>query len=325
MSVAVPTTKHRTIAEKLEQKIAELARDRSERTPKQQAQAAAARYELHNTQRALDACKAIIDGLDCGDANADYFATKFNSAAKLLDAMKVGFNRVANGFHDIIIADDNKPINTSPEATNLRLFAYGGGNDEELEERNRKQLLAAKLASARNFNLPGFFPTADALVDRLIHGYVRNGMAVLEPSAGIGTIATKLVERGAEVVCVEMASSLVEILKLQNLDVIDSDFLDLTPTPIFDLVVMNPPFENGQDMKHIMHAFKFLKDDGLLRAICSAPVERVIEDGGRTKLHKEFHEWITDLNYECEPIEAGAFKNAFRSTNVASCLLHIYK
>lgn len=37
----------------------------------------------------------------------------------------------------------------------------------------------------------------------------------------------------------------------------------------FDRVVMNPPFENGADIKHITHALTMLKPGGRLVAICA--------------------------------------------------------
>jgi hypothetical protein len=37
----------------------------------------------------------------------------------------------------------------------------------------------------------------------------------------------------------------------------------------FDSVVMNPPFKDGADIKHIFHARSFLKQGGRLVAICA--------------------------------------------------------
>ena len=37
----------------------------------------------------------------------------------------------------------------------------------------------------------------------------------------------------------------------------------------FDRIVMNPPFANADDIKHIMHALKMLKPGGRLVAICA--------------------------------------------------------
>jgi 16S rRNA G1207 methylase RsmC len=37
----------------------------------------------------------------------------------------------------------------------------------------------------------------------------------------------------------------------------------------FDRILMNPPFSNGEDIKHIRHALTFLKPGGRLVAICA--------------------------------------------------------
>lgn len=48
-------------------------------------------------------------------------------------------------------------------------------------------------------------------------------------------------------------------------------FLSLDPDDLgsFDHVIMNPPFENANDIRHIQHAKAFLKPRGLLVAICA--------------------------------------------------------
>jgi 16S rRNA G1207 methylase RsmC len=37
----------------------------------------------------------------------------------------------------------------------------------------------------------------------------------------------------------------------------------------FDRVLMNPPFQNADDIKHIQHAISFLNPGGVLVAICA--------------------------------------------------------
>ena len=57
-----------------------------------------------------------------------------------------------------------------------------------------------------------------------------------------------------------------------------ADFLELRPDDdgtcgggcgYVDAVVMNPPFRDGADIKHILHARTFLKPGGRLVAICA--------------------------------------------------------
>jgi len=307
----------------LTKKIEGLSGDRDERTPKQRAQSASAKYDRHNLQRALDACVAMQqhEG-DLPPAIAD----QFKSMTAIQAAMRVGISRVANGHHDIIIADDSKPSDLRPEAQALREFTYAQVSPQIMSERARQANLDAKLSAARSFDIPGFFPTPDSLVDLLLHGFVTQGGSYLEPSAGIGSVAVKIRERGGDVLCIEERGALVEILELHGLSTIHGDFLLYPPVAIFDGVFMNPPFENGQDMQHIRHAHAFLRTDApsTLRAIAPVSIERTIEGDCRTKVQRTFHEWIGELSFEVERLSEQAFKNAFRSTGVACSLVTIH-
>lgn len=55
-------------------------------------------------------------------------------------------------------------------------------------------------------------------------------------------------------------------------DVRRADFLELEPEDLgaaFDVVLMNPPFANAADVKHIQHARRFLAPGGRLVAVCA--------------------------------------------------------
>ena len=47
------------------------------------------------------------------------------------------------------------------------------------------------------------------------------------------------------------------------------DFLETTPEPVYDRVIMNPPFTRGADAKHVLHALGFVKPGGLLVSVMS--------------------------------------------------------
>lgn len=53
--------------------------------------------------------------------------------------------------------------------------------------------------------------------------------------------------------------------------IMTADFLSLSTSELgtFDRVIMNPPFQNGADIKHIRHAFEMLKPGGRLVALCA--------------------------------------------------------
>lgn len=118
-----------------------------------------------------------------------------------------------------------------------------------------------------------------------LRGWNANDMRILEPSAGLGMLVGAL---GAswhpdgELVAVEFNGKLCERLnsKFPLTTVIHDDFLSCGPDDIrdtefnqllgyFDRIIMNPPFINGSDIKHIKHALTMLKPGGRLVAICA--------------------------------------------------------
>ncbi|WP_050515039.1 methyltransferase [Streptomyces rimosus] len=120
-----------------------------------------------------------------------------------------------------------------------------------------------------------YFPTPAAVVDRLLAAAdLRPDMEVLEPSAGSGAIASAAAARGAVVDCIERdpgyAAVLADTGAARTVRV--ADFLTVAPEPVYDRVVMNPPFTRGADVEHVQHALRFLKPDGLLVAVMSQAV-----------------------------------------------------
>jgi SAM-dependent methyltransferase len=110
---------------------------------------------------------------------------------------------------------------------------------------------------------------------------IEPGSEVLEPSAGTGRLLDALIcsngtdWNGAQIsrlVAVELNGDLAQRLRQTYAcaDVRQKDFLacngDLGK---FDRVLMNPPFQNGDDIRHIQHAVAMLKPGGLLVAICA--------------------------------------------------------
>jgi predicted RNA methylase len=117
-----------------------------------------------------------------------------------------------------------------------------------------------------------YFPTPAPVVNRLLDlAQLQPGMQVLEPSAGSGAIASATFERGAVVDCIERdpgyAAALADLGCARALTI--ADFLTVAPQPVYDRVVMNPPFTRGADMAHVEHALRFLKPDGLLASVMS--------------------------------------------------------
>ena len=175
-----------------------------------------------------------------------------------------------------------------------------------------------KLAGTK---IPGYFPTPRALVDRMLDDAdIEPGMSVLEPSAGKGNIADAAKERGADVTTIEPNGTLRDILQAKGHKDAGRDFLEHSGQ--YDRVIMNPPFEAGQDMQHVQHAYEQLKPGGKLVAIMSeGPFFR---DDAKAK---GFRSWLEQHDGVSEKLPDGSFagKDAERSTGVATRLVTITK
>lgn len=178
------------------------------------------------------------------------------------------------------------------------------------------------------FNL---FPTPPEIAKRMcdLCGSTMAGLRVLEPSAGTGNLIRAILnnacgmECGVKITAVEINPALARGLEEQrdktlyangnNFKVLCGDFLDLRPvsleTGTFDRIVMNPPFCRGADIKHIRHAFTFLKPGGLLVAICAGGQKRRSAFAGAAEHYEE--------------LPAGTFKS--EGTHVDTCLIVLRK
>ena len=134
---------------------------------------------------------------------------------------------------------------------------------------------------------------------------VRPGMKVLEPEAGCGDIAFACVEAGGVVDCYELMQPNFDVLTSSGRfnSVRHVDFLTVSPEPIYDRIVMNPPFLKQSDIKHVLHALRFLRPDGLLTSVMSAGVS--FRDN---KLTQEFRDLIRARGGDIEALPEGAFK-----------------
>lgn len=138
---------------------------------------------------------------------------------------------------------------------------------------------------------------------------------LLEPSAGLGRLLDCIPPlEPCSTVAVEIAPALAGALYSQHrerVQIIQRDFLAQSPDELgsFDAVAMNPPFHMRSDIRHILHAAKFLKPGGKLAALCMDTPHR------ETALRPIATTW--------EKIPAGAFKG--EGTNVPTILLTILR
>jgi len=103
--------------------------------------------------------------------------------------------------------------------------------------------------------------TPARLANRIAAWADLRGRRVLEPSAGGGALRRAALEAGAfRVDCVELDPRFVESLELEELGrVYAGSFLDLRPIDLMpaDVVLLNPPYEDGLDGLFLAHALEF--------------------------------------------------------------------
>lgn len=138
---------------------------------------------------------------------------------------------------------------------------------------------------------------------------VRKDSRVLEPEAGIGNIADAAKEVTENVDCIERMTDFCEILKLKKHNVIGNDLLTAETAPIYDAVVMNPPF--SEECEHIKRAFDFVRPGGSLVAVCSSSIQ-----WKSTRKYEQFRDWLSEHTHSID--ECGA---KFEMTGVHTVVL----
>lgn len=196
--------------------------------------------------------------------------------------------------------------------TEYAMFRSGARKPDPIKEAERA-LIGTKI--------PGYFPTPKTITGRMVEmAGIEPGMKVLEPSAGKGDIADAVRQAGVAPDVVEINSTLRTILEGKGYTLAGSNFMEIEPRAIYDAVVMNPPFEHGQDMEHVRHAWDFVRPGGRLVAIMS---EGTFFRSDRKA--RDFREWLESVGGEEEQLPQGSFLESDRSTGVNTRLVMIEK
>lgn len=150
---------------------------------------------------------------------------------------------------------------------------------------------------------------------------IKPGMSVLEPSAGEGAIALAARDAGAEVWCIELNPAAREALKGHGFRPNHNDFLTVEPQHalLVDRVLMNPPFTNDQDVKHVMHAFRFLKPGGSLYAIMSPGFQW----GDSRRVRSAFRDLVSNHGRVAQELPPGTFSES--GTEVRTVIVELHR
>lgn len=196
-----------------------------------------------------------------------------------------------------------------------------------LREENRRRgeimdSLRPRFDSIRNREIEGtapkaitgfnLFQTPRPIAQRmaqLIQERAGDGCRILEPSAGLGRLYEPLEGLRAEWMMVEEAGECVRALRnawKRVKEIKHADFLAQTADGLggkFDLVVMNPPFKHGIDVRHIEHALEMVRDGGRLVSLCY----------NGAKQNEQLKPYVTHW----EPLPPGSFREEGTGAEVA--------
>lgn len=180
----------------------------------------------------------------------------------------------------------------------------------------------SRLLQGENINIKKtlqYYPTTDTAGDRLLAGVDFTGKVVFEPSAGEGYLVKRALEIGAKrVLAVEIYTKFHTALEQAGAELIGSNIFDVNACDLLgvDVVVMNPPFSGGQDVKHVQHVLSILPPHVEVHAIMSGSV---LENSNC--IYEDFRAFMDKYGVEPERLEAGAFKES--GTMVKTCIVRI--
>jgi len=217
---------------------------------------------------------------------------------------------------------------------NKALDGAGGKWDKRSKahvfERDPREALGMAVETGKAVNLRTklqSFYTPPSLAEQVVDqvGPLLVNAKVLEPSIGEGALIVALARKCPQIqvtaydidhVAAEKAAGHLDVCiapRDGNRYVIQvQDFLTVGPGPMFDAVVMNPPFTGGADIKHVTHAWQFVRPGGVLVS--------VMWPGWRTaptKAAKAFRELLAQYDADIKDVEPGTFEH----TDVATVIV----
>jgi len=297
------------LADGMQKLIDDKQADRAKRTPRQLKQAQQAKLEGLKLARAQGLLYSL--SLHILSNSVPMALENITTKKQALELMSSKLELVSNGYHGYYV-DQGEPATDTPQTraawAMIQKSKFKGAEDP----------IQRKIDGLRFAKIPGYFPTPDNIISRMIeHANIQPGQSILEPSAGSGSILNQIKKTGVdcELKCIEFNYTLSEILTGLGYNCINGDFIQLEIKESYDVVLMNPPFENSADMTHITKALKLLKPGGTLVAICSEGVF-FREDKTTQTFRKEI---LDNYMVESEKLHNQEFKES--GTNVNTRLI----
>lgn len=169
----------------------------------------------------------------------------------------------------------------------------------------------------------GFFETPPAVIEgmlELVPFEKEDDEPVwyLEPSAGLGAIARILAKQNPAIHMIVIEKNRQRFDKLSEEFIgICEDFLQYSSLIMFHRIYMNPPFEEGQDIDHVRHAYNLLQIDGAMVSVMSeGPFFR------NDKKAVQFREWLDSVGGESCILPADSFEASGTGVNTRLVVIH---
>lgn len=174
------------------------------------------------------------------------------------------------GLDGKVFANGNAHVHFSPQAlkvVNDALHEYYG---TVLPDDSSERPTAKKVSTEVSKDLQ-FYPTPRAAIDHILKRILLPANAkILEPSCGDGALLDAMNNGDRDLFGIEYDAGRAQQARGKGHKVLTANFLEVEPQPVYDRVVMNPPFSGTHYVKHVKHAMKFLKPDGVLITILPA-------------------------------------------------------
>jgi hypothetical protein len=183
----------------------------------------------------------------------------------------------------------------------------------------RPQINGLVTRGALTVHKDGFFRTPRLVTQRMM-SYMSLGTedyTWLEPEAGDGAIIDALIKEGypaKQIYAIEKEPRRCQIIResYPGVHIACGDFLKFRNSVgiRFTRIIMNPPFEEGQDMEHIRKAYTLLARGGVMGAI--------LGEGAffrQDKKAETFRKWLVAVGAYNERLPEGSFKESGTSVN----------
>ncbi len=170
-------------------------------------------------------------------------------------------------------------------------------------------------------NNKSFYPTPPNLITKMVLKIQGRPSKVLEPSAGKGDLVEGIKSsysvwrRNADVSAIEINPTLQATLRGKGIKVIDTDFLAYTGPDKFDAIIMNPPFDTGD--QHLLKAIDILYRGEIVCLLNAETIRNPL-----TNTRKLLTRRLDELGASIEFIQ-DAFVSAERRTGVEIALVYI--